>query len=80
MLFLEELSEGIKFIKKDPNIGILILMVGITSLFGLSYVILMPVFANDVLGVGAKGLGLLMSAAGIGALMAALILARLGDF
>jgi predicted MFS family arabinose efflux permease len=55
-------------------------MVGITSLFGISYVILMPVFANSILNVGAKGLGTLMSAAGLGALVAALALAHLGDF
>ena len=40
----------------------------------------MPIFANDVLRVGVKGLGALMSSAGLGALIAALLLARLGDF
>jgi predicted MFS family arabinose efflux permease len=55
-------------------------MVGITSLFGLSYAILMPVFAEEVLKVGVKGLGILMSAAGFGALLAALFLARLENF
>jgi len=58
----------------------LVAMVGIVSLFGVSYSILMPVFASDILHVGAKGLGLLMSSAGFGALIAALILARMGDF
>ena len=77
---IKDLSDGLKFIKDNRIILILISMVGITSLFGISYVILMPVFANDVLNVGVKGLGLLMSSAGFGALIAALILARLGDF
>ena len=77
---LKDLSDGLKFIKDNRIILILISMVGITSLFGISYVILMPVLANDVLGVGEKGLGLLMSSTGFGALIAALILARLGDF
>jgi len=77
---LKDLSDGLRFIKDNRIILILLTMVGITSLFGISYVILMPVFANDVLNVGAKGLGLLMSSAGFGALIAALILARLGDF
>ena len=77
---LKDLSDGLKFIKDNRIILILISMVGITSLFGISYVILMPVFANDVLNVGEKGLGLLMSSTGFGALIAALILARLGDF
>jgi MFS family permease len=77
---LKDLSNGLKFIKDNRIILILISMVGITGLFGISYVILMPVFANDVLNVGVKGLGLLMSSAGFGALIAALVLARLGDF
>jgi len=76
----KDLIDGLRFIKDNRIILILIGMVGITSLFGISYVILMPVFANDVLNVGVKGLASLMSSAGFGALIAALILARLGDF
>jgi MFS family permease len=78
--FSADLFAGLMFIKDNPAIRILITMVGITSLFGISYAILMPVFANDVLKVGIKGLGMLMSASGLGALVAALLLARLGDF
>jgi MFS family permease len=77
---ITDLIEGLDFIKKNRAIVILISMVGITSLFGISYIILMPVFANSILNVGAKGLATLMSAAGLGALIAALVLARLGDF
>ncbi len=77
---LSDLKAGLRLIKNNPLILTLISMVGAVSLFGVSYVILMPIFANDVLRVGVKGLGMLMSSAGIGALMAALILARLGDF
>lgn len=76
----KDILEGLRFIKNNRTILILITMVGVTSLFGISYVILMPVFSNDILKVGVKGLGMLMSAAGCGALIAALLLARLGDF
>lgn len=79
-LLIKDLADGLKFIKGNRTILILISMVGVTSLFGIPYVILMPVFANDVLHVGAKGLGALMSSTGFGALIAVLILARLGDF
>lgn len=71
---------GLGLVKRNPLIRALLLMVAVTSLFGISYMILMPVFAQQVLGVGIKGLGYLMSAAGIGALCAGLTLARLGDF
>lgn len=79
-LVLKDLTDGLRFIKNNRTILVLVSMVGVTSLFGTSYVILMPLFANDILKVGAKGLGMLMSSAGIGALIAALFLARLGDF
>ncbi|MCX5710546.1 MAG: MFS transporter [Candidatus Omnitrophica bacterium] len=77
---LKELKEGLVFIKNNRDILILISMVGIVSLFGISYMILMPIFAEQVLKVGIKGLGVLMSSSGLGALAGALILARLGDF
>ena len=77
---LKDLKDGLTFIKENPPILSLISMVGVVSLFGIAYVILMPIFANDVLHVGVKGLATLMSASGIGALIGALILARLGDF
>ena len=77
---LNDIKEGLKFLRNNRLILILITMVGFLSLFGISYVILMPIFARDILKVGAKGLGMLMSSAGCGAVIAALLLARLGDF
>jgi predicted MFS family arabinose efflux permease len=77
---LKDLKEGLIFVRDNRLILSLISMVGVVSLFGIAYIILMPIFANDVLHVGVKGLAALMSASGIGALIGALILARLGDF
>ena len=77
---LQDLKEGIIFIKNNHFVFMLILIVGIFSLFGISYNILMPVFTYNVLRIGAKGLGILMSSNGLGALLAGLILARLADF
>ena len=77
---MKDLKDGLVFVKNNSTILVLIAIVGIVSLFGVSYVVLMPIFANDVLRVGVKGLGVLMSCAGFGALIGALILARLGDY
>ena len=77
---LKELKEGLVFVRNNRVVLVLVSIVGIVSLFGVGYVILMPIFANDILQVGIKGLGVLMSSAGFGALIGALILARLGDF
>jgi MFS family permease len=54
---------------------LLFLAVGI---FGWSYMVIMPAFARDVLGRGADGYGVLMSASGVGALAGALVVATYG--
>lgn len=77
---IKDIREGLNFIKNNRLILILIMMVGAVSLFGITYAIFMPIFANDILKVGVRGLGVLMSSSGFGALIGALILARLGDF
>jgi MFS family permease len=77
---LKDIKEGLIFISRNHLILALVSIVAAMSLFGTSYVILMPVFAENVLGAGIRGLGGLMSSTGIGALIGALALARLGDF
>lgn len=76
----EDIKSGLKYMFKNKIVRTLIIMVGIPSLFGISYIILMPIFAQEVFARGAKGLGWLMSANGVGALIGALMLARLGDY
>ena len=75
-----DLKEGLVYIKGNRLVVALISFVAVASLFGVAHIILMPIFANDILKVGVKGLGVLMSASGCGALIGALILAKLGDF
>ena len=78
--FWRDLLNGLNFIKNNKIIFTLVLTAGILSLFGVSYAILMPVFVKSVFSSGIKLLGIFMSAAGIGALIGALNLAKLGDF
>ena len=54
-------------------------MVSTFSLFGLPFISQLPVFAGEILGTGAKGLGLLMGASGLGAFSMALLIAFKGD-
>ena len=75
-----DIKEGLAFVSGKRLILALMSVVAAMSLFGISYIILMPVFASHVLGLGVKGLGVLMSSTGLGALAGALGLARLGDF
>ncbi|MDD5355872.1 MAG: MFS transporter [Candidatus Omnitrophica bacterium] len=77
--FMEDLKGGVKFILKNKPYLILIIAMGVVSLFGLSYMILLPVFAKDILGLDSKGFGLLMSCSGVGSLLGGLVLANLKD-
>lgn len=72
---LERIVEGFRFVAETGPIRALLLLLGLVSLAGMPYAVLMPVFADRVLGVGATGLGLLMGASGVGALIGALALA-----
>jgi MFS family permease len=70
------LAGGFRFAARSGPIRALLALIGVVSLFGMPYAVLMPVFADRVLGVGARGLGMLMGASGVGALCGALLLAR----
>ncbi len=71
------LVDGIGLIRRDRTVRLLVLLAAVPALFVLNYLVLMPVYARDVLGVGAGGLGLLTAAVGIGALAGALSVAML---
>ncbi len=71
--------EGFRFVAHTGPIRALLLLLGLVSITGIPYVVLMPIFADKIFHSGARGLGILMSFAGLGALMGALTLAtRLG--
>lgn len=71
-----QILEGWRFVAGTSPIRALLLLLGLVSLTGMPYAVLMPVIAEDVLHAGASGLGLLMGASGSGALIGALVLAR----
>src|SRR5271155_5420331 len=71
----EHMMEGFRFVNQTAPIRALLLLLGLVSLVGMPYVVLMPIFADQILHGGARGLGILMGAAGVGALLGALTLA-----
>ncbi|MBA2458041.1 MAG: MFS transporter [Gemmatimonadales bacterium] len=73
---LAEIAEGWRFVANTAPIRAILLLLGVVSLTGMPYAVLMPVMAEDVLHAGARGLGILMGATGTGALIGALALAR----
>jgi len=67
----ESVVEGFEFAWRTRPVRALLLLLGLVSLMGMPYSVLMPIFADRVLGGGPSAYGLLMSAAGSGALAGA---------
>jgi MFS family permease len=86
---LEHIIEGFQFVSRTAPIRALMLLLGVVSVTGMPYVVLMPIFADKILhdggqefatligshDLGAVRLGILMGSAGVGALLGALTLA-----
>jgi MFS family permease len=72
---VEHIVEGFRFVHRTGPIWALLVLLGLVSLVATPYSVLMPIFADQILHGGARALGVLMGAAGVGALMAALLLA-----
>jgi MFS family permease len=69
------IAEGFSFVARTAPVRALLLLLGTVSLVAMPYSVLMPVFADRILGGGASTLGLLMGSTGVGALAGALLLA-----
>ncbi len=71
----KDFKEGFKYSFGFAPIRSILLLLGLVSLIGMPYTVLMPIFAKDILHGGANELGFLMAAAGIGALIGGIYLA-----
>jgi MFS family permease len=72
---IQSLREGLAYVVRTPAIFLIIAVVGVISLFGINFNVVLPLFATVVLHVGAVGFGFISSAFGLGSLFAALLLA-----
>ena len=70
-----EMKEGMDYVFGFAPIKHIILLLGLVSLMGASYQVLMPVYAKDILEGDSHTYGFLMGAAGAGALLGAIYLA-----
>ena len=71
----QNILEGFRYVRGTRPIRDLLFLLGLMSLVGMPFAVLMPIFADRILHVGAQGLGWLMGASGVGALIGALALA-----
>jgi MFS family permease len=77
--FARSIVEGWKFSWRNFEVRTALLVVMFASLLIVPFVTLLPVFARDILDVGASGQGFLLTAMGIGALGSAMMIATFGD-
>ena len=71
---------GIRAMMRIPTVSTLLWMAIVVEIFGFAYDSVMPAMARDELKVAESGLGTLRFAAGIGAVVGAIVLTFLGDF
>jgi MFS transporter, DHA1 family, staphyloferrin A biosynthesis exporter len=74
---LRDIKEGLAYIVHNRIILSVLLLTLIIIVLSMPYQMMMPIFADDILKVGATGMGLLMSVSGVGAMVGSLLVASL---
>jgi MFS family permease len=77
--FARSIVTGWKFSWRKEEVRSSLLIVIVASLFMVPFSTLLPIFARDLLQVGAQGQGLLLTSMGVGAFGSAMIIATFGD-
>ncbi|HSC42816.1 MAG TPA: MFS transporter [Candidatus Binatia bacterium] len=77
--FFRSVVEGWKFSWQNEEVRTGLLVVMLVALLIVPFTTLLPIFARDILSVGAAGQGLLLTGMGVGALGSAVVIASLGD-
>jgi MFS family permease len=76
----QDLVAGFRYVRNRPRVFSLLMISGVSSLFGTPYLTLVPYYAREIFHLGESGLAWMMGTAGAGAFFGALLLAYLGDF
>lgn len=74
---LDDIREGLQYIRREKVILLTLVFIVFVVILSMPYQMLLPIFTDDILKVGATGMGILMSVAGAGAILSSLALASL---
>ena len=74
---LADIIDGLRYIRREAVILLTLVFIVFVVILSMPYQMLLPIFTDDILKVGAKGMGILMSVAGAGAIISSLALASL---
>jgi len=72
---ITDVIEGVKYIRHESIILPVLIFMVCGTVLGMPFMFLVPMFTEDILNVGATGMGLIMSVSGFGAMIGSLILA-----
>ncbi|HEY3108766.1 MAG TPA: MFS transporter [Chloroflexota bacterium] len=75
---LENLLEGFRYCYEEKTVFAMLSLAAMTAIFGQPYMQFLPAFARDVLYLGPSGLGVMMTAVGVGALIGSIAIASFG--
>lgn len=75
-----DVRDGLKYIYQNNTVFTLLILILLTTLIAQPFQYFLPIFARDILKVGEVGLGWMMAATGMGAVVSNLIIATLGDY
>ncbi len=73
-----QLAEGLRYVRQTGTMLTIVILVAVVGIFALNLNVILPLFAADVLNVGASGYGTMSAATGLGSLIAALVIAVTG--
>lgn len=76
---IADLKDGLRYVWREPNILLILGFTLVIIVLSRPYQFLLPVFTVDILKAGATEMGVLMSVAGIGAMLGSLLLASMPD-
>jgi MFS family permease len=74
---LRDLIDGLKYVRQHTTILLILAFTLFAGFVTMPYMFLMPIFADDILHVGATGMGILFSVSGVGAMIGSIVLATL---
>jgi MFS family permease len=74
---LADIIDGVKYIRQKRTIMLVLVATVSVMICGIPFMQLMPMITEDILKVGASGMGILMSISGVGAITGSLTLASL---
>jgi MFS family permease len=74
---LRDIQQGFNYIRKDRTILFVLVFTTLILMLSMPFQTMLPIYTDDILKVGAKGLGILMSVSGAGALVGSFALASL---